>query len=195
MSVILSAASSLSWLSGVLKTDVAELAASAETADARGAPLFLPYLSGERTPHNDANAKGVFWGLTGAHTNADLAYSVMEGVAFAMADGYAALQGAGTTLDTASFIGGGSRSRFWAQLCATATGVAMRRHQGGAVGGALGAARLARLAVTKESVAQVCTSPATIEVCAPDAAQRGLIEERLARYRRIYAALKDEFSR
>lgn len=114
----------------------------------------------------------------------------MEGVAFAMADGYAALQGAGTTLETASFIGGGSRSRFWAKLCATTTGVAMRRHHGGDVGAALGAARLARLAVTKESIAQVCTSPATIEVCEPDTAQRPMIENRLARYRRLYEALK-----
>jgi len=195
MSVILSAASSLAWLSAVLKKDVAELAGPAEQADARSAPLFLPYLSGERTPHNDANAKGVFWGLTGAHGDAELAYSVMEGVAFAMADGYAALQGAGTTLDTASFIGGGSRSRFWAKLCATATGVAMRRHQGGDVGAALGAARLARLAVTNEDVTQVCTSPATIEICEPDAGQRTVTEERLARYRRLYAAVKDEFAR
>jgi xylulokinase len=119
----------------------------------------------------------------------------MEGVAFAMADGYAALQGAGTTLDTASFIGGGSRSRFWAKLCATATGVAMRRHHGGDVGAALGAARLARLAVAKEHVSQVCTSAATIEVCEPDVAQRTVTGDRLARYRRIYAALKDEFPR
>ena len=195
MSVILSAASSLAWLSAMLKTDVAKLAGSAEKADAQSAPLFLPYLSGERTPHNDANAKGLFWGLTGAHGEGDLAYSVMEGVAFAMADGYAALQGAGTTLDTASFIGGGSRSRFWAKLCATATGVAMRRHQGGDVGAALGAARLARLAVTNEDVAQVCTSPETIEVCEPDAGQRTVTEVRLARYRRLYAAVKDEFAR
>jgi xylulokinase len=71
----------------------------------------------------------------------------------------------------------------------------MRRHHGGDVGGALGAARLARLAVTKENVTQVCTSPATIELCEPDAAQRSLAADRLARYRRIYAALKDEFSR
>ncbi|WP_176058257.1 xylulokinase [Paraburkholderia sp. BCC1876] len=195
MSVILSAASSLAWLSELLGKDVAELVNCAESADAQNAPLFLPYLSGERTPHNDANAKGVFWGLTGAHGDADLAYSVMEGVAFAMADGYAALQGAGTSLETASFIGGGSRSRFWATLCATATGVAMRRHQGGDVGAALGAARLARLAVTKESVGLVCTAPETVEVCEPDAAKRTLAEDRLARYRRIYAALKDEFAR
>ncbi|CAB3802801.1 xylulokinase [Paraburkholderia fynbosensis] len=195
MSVILSAASSLAWLSNVLKKDVSELAGLAEKADGRGAPLFLPYLGGERTPHNDANAKGVFWGLTSIHGEADLAYSVMEGVAFAMADGYAALQDAGTTLDIASFIGGGSRSRFWATLCATATGVSMRRHHGGDVGGALGAARLARLAVTKENVTQVCTSPATIEVCEPDAAQRSVAADRLGRYRRIYAALKNEFSR
>jgi xylulokinase len=195
MSVILSAASSLAWLSSILKRDVADLASLAENANAPTAPLFLPYLSGERTPHNDANAKGVFWGLTGAHGDAELAYSVMEGVAFAMADGYAALQGAGTVLDSASLIGGGSRSRFWATLCATATGIAMRRHQGGDVGAALGAARLARLAVTGESLSQVCVPPATVEVCEPDSRRRAEMEDRLMRYRRLYVALKGEFAK
>ena len=68
----------------------------AEGVEARTAPIFLPYLSGERTPHNDATARGVFFGLSTEHGRAELAYSVMEGVAFAMADGNAALRSAGT---------------------------------------------------------------------------------------------------
>jgi xylulokinase len=60
---------------------------------------------------------------------------------------------------------------------------------------ALGAARLARLAATEENVEQACTSAATVELCEPDPGHQSVTAERLARYRRIYAALKDEFSR
>lgn len=189
MSVILSAAASLGWLSGAANTDVADLAGLAQQAAPGEAPIFLPYLNGERTPHNDANARGVFWGLTAAHGRAELAYSVMEGVAFAMADGYGALQGAGTELHAASFIGGGSRSAFWARLCATATGLTMRRHAGGEIG----AARLARLAATGERIELVCTAPPVLDEHVPDEALRPILAERLARYRRLYRALKPEF--
>lgn len=122
--MILSAAASLDWFAKTHDVAIDTLPALAERADAARAPLFLPYLSGERTPHNDANARGVFFGLASEHRAGDLAYAAMEGVAFAfaMADGYAALRNAGTTLDGASFIGGGSKSAFWARLCANATG-------------------------------------------------------------------------
>lgn len=212
MSVILSAASSLSWLAATLKMDVASLVEAAErvggvpesaasNAPAESvsqavatAPIFLPYLSGERTPHNDANAKGVFYGLTGSHDASHLAYGVMEGVAFAMADGYAALQGAGTTLSHASILGGGSRSAFWAQLCADATGISMRRHEGSEVGAALGAARLARLAVTHEAPSDVCVAPRVIETRDADTMRSDILSGRLERYRRLYRALSAEFA-
>ncbi|WP_323118997.1 xylulokinase [Burkholderia alba] len=194
MSVILSAAASLDWLAKAQGASVATLAARAADSDVASAPIFLPYLSGERTPHNDANARGVFWGLTSEHRSADLAYAVMEGVAFAMSDGYAAMQGAGTALAEASFIGGGSKSAFWAQLCASATGIVMHRHADSAVGAALGAARLARLAATRDTVDEVCAPPPVAESCAPDTARRTLLDERLARFRRLYVALRPEFS-
>ncbi|NPT43467.1 xylulokinase [Paraburkholderia sp. 1N] len=194
MSVILSAAASLEWLSRVLGVSVAELSLRAMQSIPAAAPLFLPYLSGERTPHNDANARGVFFGLTSSHSAADLAYSVMEGVAFAMADGYAALQSAGSRLDAVSFIGGGSRSGFWAELCATATGIVVRRHQGGDLGAAIGAARLARLASSSESVDEVCVPPPTTEVYEPNRGLKPLLEERLFRFRNIYEQLKKVFA-
>jgi xylulokinase len=195
MSVILSAAASLAWLGQITGClDIGVLAAEAENAAAnvRRAPLFLPYLSGERTPHNDANARGVFFGLDAAHTRGDLAYGVMEGVAFAMADGYAALQSAGTRLTDVSFVGGGSRSRFWAQLCADAAGLRVLRHDQGASGGTLGAARLAQMAATGRGVEDICTRPAVLEKVEPQAA--GPLQERLQRYRRLYPILKEEFT-
>ena len=121
MSVILSAASSLSWVARLTQSgDIGELVSLAENVEARTAPIFLPYLSGERTPHNDAAARGVFFGLSTEHGRAELAYSAMEGVAFAMADGNR-LGAAPAATGRSAFVGGGSRSRFWAQLCANAS--------------------------------------------------------------------------
>ena len=193
MSVILSAAASLSWVAQLTQSgDIGELVAQAANVEARKAPLFLPYLSGERTPHNDANARGVFFGLASDHGRAELAYSVMEGVAFAMADGNAALRSAGTQLSQASFVGGGSRSRFWAQLCASASGMTVLRHDHGAAGGTMGAARLAQMAVTGRPPAEVCTRPPVAEAIAPQA--DSVLADRLVRYRRLYPLLREEFA-
>ncbi|TNY07748.1 FGGY-family carbohydrate kinase, partial [Escherichia coli] len=82
--VMLSAASALRWVTQLLgqpdeATLIAQVAALTP-AQREQAPLFLPYLSGERTPHNDARAQGVFFGLTHAHDAAALGYAVLEGV-------------------------------------------------------------------------------------------------------------------
>lgn len=110
------------------------------------APIFLPYLSGERTPHNDPFAVGVFHGLTHDTDCADLTYSVLEGVAFGLADCLAALNQAGTEVTELSLVGGGAVSNFWAQLIADVLNVRIITHLGGESGGALGAARLGYLA-------------------------------------------------
>ncbi|HKT95808.1 MAG TPA: xylulokinase [Paraburkholderia sp.] len=193
MSVILSAAASLHWLSTLLKTEVSELVQLAPRGQEETAPVFLPYLNGERTPHNDATAKGVFFGLNGAHRAEHLAYSVMEGVAFAMADGYAALRGAGTELAQASFVGGGSRSAFWGRLCASALGFPLVLHEASEIGAALGAARLARLAVGNEALQMVCAAPPTLQCYEPQVEFAGLLAGRYERYRRLYQTLKAEF--
>ncbi len=195
MSVILSAAASLDWVAQLTGSrDIGELVRLAEGVEARNAPLFLPYLSGERTPHNDADARGVFSGLSMAHNRAHLAYGVMEGVAFAMADGYAALRNAGTVLRDASFVGGGSRSRFWAQLCADATGLNILRHDHGVAGGTMGAARLAQMAVTGRSISDICTRPPVLEQVMPRDAERGVLLDRLQRYRALYPKMQEEFA-
>jgi xylulokinase len=195
MSVILSAAASLAWLGRITQTaDAAGLSQLAATADPVQAPIFLPYLNGERTPHNNAHASGVFFGLRGNTDRAALAYSVMEAVAFAMADGAAALRATGTVITEASFVGGGSRSRYWAELIASATGIALRRHPDGEVGAAFGAARLARMAVTGESPESICSQPVVLEAVLPVTAMETVLRQRLARYRRLYGALETEFA-
>jgi xylulokinase len=193
MSVTLSAASSLAWVTKLLRADgEAALLLQAEAlsdAERDAAPIFLPYLSGERTPHNDAAAQGMFFGLNHGTDAARLAWAVIEGVAFSMCDGLAALQAAGTTVGPLSLVGGGSRSALWGQLLASALNLELRVPDGGAAGGALGAARLGWLA-DGGAEAEVCGTPATLKTFMPQAAQHARLAPRYARYRALYPATK-----
>ena len=191
MSVMLSAASCLAWLRGLTHADSeAQLVDEAQTVgDDDERPVFLPYLSGERTPHNDPRASGVFFGMTHGTTRARLARAVLEGVAFAFADGQDALLAGGANIERVSLVGGGSRSALWAQILADTLGRTLERHQGSEVGAALGAARLARLARGSESVAEVCFAPPVLDRFEPDAARHAQLSQRLARFRQLYHAL------
>ena len=193
MSVMLSAASCLKWFvqfSGA--ADEAALLAEVATLPAdvlAVAPLFLPYLAGERTPHNDPFAPGVFYSLSHQSGRALGAYAVLEGVAFGLADGLAALQASGTTVQRLSLVGGGARSGWWAQLIADALDVEILLHEGADAGGALGAARLGWMA-TGATVAEACTKPTVTARFLPDPARREVLASRLQRFRQIYRQLK-----
>ena len=152
MSVMLSAASCLDWaarLTGL--TTVPALINAAENADTSVDPIwFLPYLSGERTPHNNPQAKGVFFGLTHQHGPAELAKAVLEGVGYALADGMDVVHACGVTPESNTLIGGGARSPWWRQMLADISGLQLDYRTGGDVGPALGAARLAQIAVNPD---------------------------------------------
>ena len=194
MTVMLSAASGLRWLRTLTHADSEEqLVAEAEALPAgTPLPLFLPYLSGERTPHNNPHACGVFFGLTHDHTRAHLARAVLEAVAFAFLDGQQALLAGGAQIDTVTLVGGGSRSAPWAQVLADTLGRTLDRRSGADVGAALGAARLGRMARTGESVAQVCTAPPVTDSFEPDAARHAVLAERHLLFQRLYGALGPE---
>jgi len=196
MSVFLSAASCLSWVTALTQAeDEASLLAEVEAAgDTPGEVTFLPYLTGERTPHNDPNAKGVFFGLTPETDRAALGRAVLEGVAFAFADGQDALIGGGAEIDVISVIGGGSRSPLWGHILASVLGRQLTYHAGGEVGPAFGAARLGRLAATGEDPLAVCTPPPVAHVIDPDPVLSDAYAGKLGRYRRLYRMLKDEFA-
>ncbi|HEY9024529.1 MAG TPA: FGGY-family carbohydrate kinase, partial [Burkholderiaceae bacterium] len=147
---------------------------------------FLPYLAGERTPHNDPFASGVFMGLRHETTRAHFAYAVLEGVAFGLADGLAALRAAGTEVGRLSLLGGGSRSALWAQLIADALGVPCDVLDGAQAGAALGAARLGWIAAGG-TLAQVCQRPPVRQAFEPDAARHHALQGRLQRFREIYS--------
>ena len=191
MGVTLSATDSLNWLAGIADRDAAEL--TAELGDTLRAPTgvsFLPYLSGERTPHNDASIRGAFAGLAHESDRAALTQAVLEGVAFAFRDCLEALRAAGTKLDRATAIGGGSRSRYWLGAIATALGIPVDIPADGDFGAAFGAARLGLIAATGAEPLAVCTAPATAATVEPDARLAAAYADAYARYRALYPAIK-----
>lgn len=192
MSVHLSAASCIHWAARLTGTDgPAALFALAESAGAANGPeLFLPYLSGERTPHDDPQMRGALLGLDHETDPARIAAAVLEGVAFALADGADTLREAGTTLDELAVIGGGARSRHWGGIIAAALGVRLVYLEGGEVGPALGAARLARIALTGEAPAAVCTRPTVNHTIEPNSLLAEKLAPKLEKFRRAYPALR-----
>ena len=191
MSVMLSAASCLQWaahLLGAASEAALEAKASALPRSAReAAPIFLPYLSGERTPHNSATVRGSFHGLSHDTDAAALSYAVMEGVTFGLRDGLRALEMAGCSAQRLSLVGGGSRSAFWAQQLSSSLNHEIVTHGGSIAGGALGAARLAWLAVGGD-MTTVCTAPEVDRVFAPDPSERAMLTPRYEQFRQLYRA-------
>lgn len=196
MSVILSAASCMDWaakLTGAI--NAASLFAAAENAglDVEVGEIFLPYLSGERTPHNDPNAKGVLFGLDHESGQVEIARAVMEGVAFAFCDGLDALAGAGTKVDQVTVIGGGARSSLWGSILASSMGIRLVYREGGEVGPAFGAARLAQIGITKVAPSEVAAFPPISNIIEPDDKLRERLAPKREKFRRLYPNLSSFF--
>lgn len=193
MSVMLSAASAVTWAAKNLgfENEAALLAAAATLdADAQAqAPLFLPYLSGERSPHNNPLATGAWVGLRADHGREHLAYAVAEGVGFGLCDGLHTIPASDPPLRALSLVGGGSRSAWWAQLLADTFGLALTVHQDSESGGAMGAARLAWLA-TGGDLDTVCVTPPVRQRFEPDSARGDTLRARQARFGGLYLALR-----
>lgn len=206
MSVMLSAASCLDFTAQLCGyADVAALLADAEGQGAglgsiaADAPLFLPYLNGERTPHNNPDAQGVFFGMRAGTTRADLALATLEGVGFGLCDGMDAVDSCGITADEITLIGGGSRSAFWTQMLADISGRQLVRRQGGDVGPALGAARLARIGVAassgdQASLSEICPVPPLIAIYQPDPKRHAQYAQRRKKFALLYQQLLPVFS-
>lgn len=187
MGVILSATDSLNWLSRMTGKTPAELTAAA-AQPSESDVTFLPYLSGERTPHNNANARGAFAGLSQSTEIGDLARAVMEGVGFAFADCLDALKSAGTECSEVFAIGGGAGSANWVQMIADITGLTLNIPEKGDFGAAFGAARLGMCAAGADPLA-TCTPPKTETRFEPNASETARYADRLARFRSLYPAL------
>jgi xylulokinase len=194
MAALLNGAICLSWLASVTANgEVEQLLREAEGANENGL-LFLPYLGGERTPHNDPMAKGVFFGLTPATTRADMTRAVLDGVALSLADCQEHLASAGPLPDQVAVVGGGGRSQFWMQRLANALGKDIVLYAGAEIGPAFGAARLARLCLGRDRIEAVCRKPDAALVLKRDPAQHAVYRKQLARFRALYATLRPHFS-
>jgi xylulokinase len=183
MGVTLSAAASLAWWAGVTGRSEAELLAEVGQPVSPSPALFLPYLGGERTPHNDGTIRAAFAGLSHDTDRRLMTQAVLEGVAFSMRDCLDALAASGTRIASADVIGGGSRSHAWVAILASVLGIPLSRLAAGETGGAFGAARLARMAATGETPEEVCTPPARAETILPDPALTAAYAARVAVYR------------
>lgn len=184
MGVILSASAALSWLADLVGRKPAELAAAlGPDLRAPGEVTFLPYLSGERTPHNDAGLRASFSGLSARSDRAALTQAVLEGVAFALADNLDVLRRAGSDPQSLLALGGGARSEYWLRAIATALGLPILIPESGDFGAAFGAARLGQMAATGAAPAQICTPPRIAAEILPDAALAPAFADRLAAFR------------
>jgi len=194
MAAMLNGAGALAFAARLVGAEVAEL--EREASEHYRGPrelLFLPYLSGERTPHDDPHARGVIFGLSPSSSRADLTRAVMEGVAFTLADARDCLAAAGDSLGRVGLIGGGAKSALWTRMIAAALGREIVRYRGGEAGPAFGAARLARLAATGESADALCAAPEILDVTAPEPFLVDAFAERRRRFTSLYRALKPEF--
>lgn len=190
MGVMLSATNSLNWLARNLGKPPAELAfALPDTVSGPSGTTFLPYLSGERTPHNDSDIRGAFLGIDIATEPVDMTQAVMEGVAFAMRDNLEALRVTGAGVDHLMAVGGGTRSRFWLETLATVLNLPLSLPGGSELGPAIGAARLAICAVTGRSPEEVMTPPSIAETIQPRTELVDAYEAAYQTYRAYYQAL------
>jgi xylulokinase len=192
MSVMLSAASALTWATQLTgQENEAAMMARAEAltpAERERAPVFLPYLAGERTPLNNARAQGVLFGLIHEHGAGAIAHAVVEGVSLGLLDGFLALDAQlRSRVDQLDLVGGGSRSAYWAQLLATVLERPLVLREGASSSAALGAARLAWLA-DGGNERDVCRVAPVQRCFEPDPALARQLHDRKTRYSALRAA-------
>lgn len=200
MGVTLSAGLSLSWLRSRIGMeevpyDVMTKAAETVPPGSRGL-VFLPYLTGERTPHGDGNARGSFVGLSAIHDQGDLVRAVLEGVAYAFCDSVRLLRSAGWNGTSLRALGGGAKSPLWKKIIASATGL-MLEEINIDEGPGLGAAILAGVgtgiyADVREASDSIIKVKGAVE---PDPEWNKVYSEMYQVYRTLYPALKPSFDR
>jgi len=156
--------------------------------------LWLPYLMGERTPHLDSQARGMWFGLTAAHTRAHLVRSILEGVAFSLRDSLEIFKELGIPVEQIRASGGGSRSFLWRQIQSDIFAkelVTLRTSEGSALGAALLAGVGAKIYASVEEAAQEAIQ--VKESMAPKPDQVAVYDRYYQVYRGLYPAVK-EFS-
>ncbi|MEP7135774.1 MAG: xylulokinase [Chloroflexota bacterium] len=200
MGVMLSAAGSLQWYRDTLAPDMSfdDLLKEAESIPAGSEGLqFLPYLSGERTPHPDPLARGAFIGLTLRHSRAHMTRAVLEGVAFGLKDSFTLIQNAGLgTITQVRASGGGTKGALWRQIMASVLNaelVTVNTTEGGAYGAALLAGVGAGAWTDVASACKACVKITGSTL--PDLADVDVYRKSYAVYQELYPALKSSFAK
>jgi xylulokinase len=189
MGVILSATDSLNWLARTLKKSPGDLTTEVRGISAPSPVSFMPYLGGERTPHNDVDIRAGFLGISHETDDAVLTHAVLDGVAFALKDCLEALSVAGTKIDRVLAVGGGSRSQTWLEIIASVLNVPVDVPVDGDFGASLGAARLGQAAAlgTTDGIFGKPALKASID---PLSSLTEPYAEAYGRWRNLYPALK-----
>jgi xylulokinase len=197
MGVTLSAGGSLAWWRETTGRGFDDLvAAASEVPPGSEGLLFLPYLTGERTPHLDPNARGAFFGLTTRHTLAHMTRAVMEGVVFSLRDSMEIMRELDVPVEEVRATGGGARNSLWRSLQADVYGAPIKRTVADE-GPAYGAALLAGVAAGEYGSTEEATSVVRLreEVTEPDPERVGTYEEAYEAYRSLYPATKETMHR
>lgn len=155
---------------------------------------FLPYLMGERSPHNDANARGTLIGMTMDSTRADLYQAVLEGVAFAIRDSFEVAKSLGIHIESSKICGGGAKSPLWKKIFANVLNIRLdiiESEEGPGYGGAiLAAVACGEYASVEEAASKLVKVVDSVE---PDKELAARYEERYRKFAQIYPTVKDLF--
>ena len=155
---------------------------------------FLPYLMGERSPHNDPDARGTFIGMTMDTTRSDMTQAVLEGVAFALRDSFEVARSLGLKIERTKICGGGAKSALWKKIIANVLNVkvdVLENEEGPAYGGAiLAAVACGEFASVTEAAEKLVRVVETVE---PDSQLTEKYEEKYKKFREIYPACKALF--
>ena len=195
MGCMLSAASCNKWwMDEILKTK--EYAREQEGIDKLGENhvFFLPYLMGERSPHNNPNARGTFTGITMDTTREDMTQAVLEGVAFALRDSLEVAKSLGIPITRTKICGGGAKSPLWCKMIANILNLKVDKIES-EEGPALGAAMLAAVGCgvygSVEEIAEKMVK--VVDTIEPDPSIAAKYDEKYAQFKQIYPALKPVF--
>ena len=198
MGCMLSAASCNKWLmEDIFQTTdyAAEQASITDNKLGENHVYFLPYLMGERSPINDTNARGVFFGMTMDTTRADLTQAVLEGVAFAIRDSVEVARSLGIEISTSKVCGGGAKSPLWKTILANVLNIRLQcpqSEQGPGMGGAmLAMVACGEYASVREACETIVHVASTVE---PDPVLSAKYEKRYQQFRKIYPACKQLFA-
>lgn len=196
MGCMLSAASCNKWwMEDIL--DTTDFAGEQERIQklGRNQVFFLPYLMGERSPHNDSNARGTFVGMSMDTTREDMTQAVLEGVAFALRDSFEVAKALGIRIDRTKICGGGAKSPLWKKIIANVLNVkvdVIESEEGPGLGGAMLAAVACGVYDSVEEIANAFVK--VVDTVEPDEELAKLYEERYQKFKEIYPALKPVYS-